>query len=82
MLVKFLNHRTIYATLFYILVVVLIIVSKPEFAFDSNNNIRAFGIGPNKSIVSLGVVSCVLAILSFYAFTLIDIIFQGKYQMF
>ena len=71
------NHRTIYATLFYVLVVMLFIVAKPKFAFDEDGSIRAFGIGPHKSIISLGVLSSMLAIWSFYIFTIIDIVF-GK----
>jgi hypothetical protein len=51
-------------------------VSRPQFAFDNEGNIRPFGIGEHKSILSLGVVSIALAIWSFYMFTLIDLFFQ------
>lgn len=71
------NHRTIYAATFYVLIVMLFVVAKPKFAFGDDGSIRAFGIGQNKSIVSLGVLSSVLAILSFYAFTIIDIVFRN-----
>jgi hypothetical protein len=53
-------------------------VAKPRFAFDEKNDIKPFGIGPNKSIVSLGVLTCVLAMWSFYIFTWIDIVFAQK----
>lgn len=76
---KLLNHRTIYSTLFYVLTIVLIILSKPAFAFDEDGNIKAFGVGSDeKSILSLGVISSVIAILSFYIFTTIDIVFGEK----
>jgi hypothetical protein len=72
------NHRTVYASLFFILIVLLVIVAKPKFAFDEHGNIKAFGIGPEKSVISLGVVVCVLAMWSFYIFTWIDIVFTEK----
>lgn len=76
---QLLNHRTVYSSLFYILIIVLVIIAKPAFAFDENGEIKSFGVGDQtRSIVSLGVVSTVFAIVSFYIFTIIDIVFGEK----
>lgn len=72
-----LNHRVFYSIAFYVLVIVLIVVSKPKLAFDSQGNIRQFGVGQSKTIFSLGVFVVALAIISFYVFAVIDLVF-GK----
>ena len=74
---KFFNHRTLYSILFYVLVIVLIIVAKPSFLFDENNQIKQFGVGSeNKTIISMGTIVFFLAIVSYYIFLTIDIVFN------
>lgn len=72
------NKRTIYSSLFFILVVNLIFLSKPSVFFDKNNNVIPFGVGPGKTIFSIGHVVFILAFISYYFFTLIDILFENK----
>lgn len=72
-----LSHRVVYSIIFYLLVVLLVFVAKPSIMFD-NGNIKPFGIGDNKTIVSVGVLSVALAIVSFYLFAVIDIVFKNK----
>lgn len=69
---KFLNHRVMYSVLFYVLIIILVIVSKPSFIFRRGKLI-SFGVGPNKTIFPLGVTVVALSIISFYIFALIDI---------
>lgn len=71
-----LNTRLLYAVLFFILLILLIYTSKPTMVFDHAGDIRRFGIGNDKTMFSLGVFTVVLAILSFYFFCIIDIIFK------
>lgn len=71
------NSRVIYSILFYILVMILIIVAKPSIMFTRDNTIKEFGISDDKTMFSLGVFSVVIAILSFYTFCVIDIIFKN-----
>ncbi len=71
----FVSSRIVYAVLFYILLIVLIIVSKPSLMFDDYGNIKQFGIGDEKTMFSLGVFSVILAVISFYIFCLVDMIF-------
>jgi hypothetical protein len=54
---------------------VLIIVSKPSIMFDDYGDIKPFGIGDEKTMFSVGVFSIVLAIISFYIFCLVDMVF-------
>lgn len=75
---SFFNTRVIYATLFYVLLIVLIVISKPSILFNIDGSIKPFGIGEEKTMFSLGVFTVVISILSFYVFCLIDLIFQSK----
>jgi hypothetical protein len=51
-------------------------MSKLSVIFDKDGKLRPFGIGDNKTMFSFGVFTVVLAILSFYFFCVIDIIFK------
>lgn len=70
-----LSSRVVYSVLFYVLSVVLLVVSKPPIFFDRDGNIRPFGIGDDKTIFAFGVIATAMAILSFYVFCIIDLIF-------
>ena len=74
---KLINTRVVYSVLFFILLIVLIIIAKPTVMFDANGDVKQFGIGDEKTMFSFGVFTVVLAILSFYVFCLIDLVF-GK----
>jgi hypothetical protein len=78
---KFLNSRVLYSLLFYVMAIMLIIVAKPDLMFSSNGEIKSFGVGVKhngepKTIFSFGVFVIVLAIVSFYVFALIDVVFK------
>jgi hypothetical protein len=68
--------RLVYSILFYGLSMLLLIVSKPDVLFDKDGTPKRFGFGPGKTLFSLGVLTVALAVLSFYTFALIDLIFQ------
>jgi hypothetical protein len=70
------NTRLIYAIAFFVLLISLISMTKPFLMFDSNGNARPFGIGDDKTMFSFGVVTVVVAILSFYFFCIIDVVFK------
>lgn len=70
------NTRLIYAVVFFVLLVLLIYTSKPTLIFDNNGDVRRFGIGSERTMFSFGVFTVVLAIMSFYFFCIIDIIFK------
>ena len=54
---------------------VLIVLAKPTLMFEPNGSLKPFGIGEDKTMFSFGVFTVVLAILSFYVFCLIDLVF-------
>lgn len=70
-----LSSRVVYSVLFYILLIVLIILAKPSIMFK-NKELKPFGVGEDKTMFSLGVASVVLAIVSFYVFCIIDLVFS------
>ena len=72
------NSRVIYSIVFYILLMILIIVSKPSIMFTKSNEVKEFGISDEKTMFSLGVFTVVIAIISFYIFCIIDIIFRNN----
>lgn len=72
---KFVNGRVIYSLLFFGLLMVLLYVSKPKQMFSNDGSIKPYGVGEGKTVISLGVLTVLSAICSFYVFALLDVIF-------
>jgi len=72
---NFVNKRVLYSILFYILIVMLIFVAKPPLMFDNRGQFKNFGFGSNKTLFSFGVLITAIALVSFYVFAVIDLIF-------
>lgn len=70
------NPRLLYAIVFFILLIALIFTSKPSLIFNQDGSLKPYGIGEDKTMFSFGVFTVVLAILSFYFFCVIDLIFK------
>lgn len=70
------NGRTIYAVLLFTLLMTLLYIMKPSIMYKDNNEIKPFGINKKETILSLGVITVVCAIMSFYLFAIIDMIFS------
>lgn len=73
---KYGKSRFVYAVLFYILVVALIYVSRPESLFADRNHIRRQGLLPGETLFPLSTVCLVAAIASYVVFTIIDMVFD------
>jgi hypothetical protein len=71
-----LNTRLLYSIVFFVLLITLVHMSKLSIIFNKDGQLRPFGIGDDKTMFSFGVFTVVLAILSFYFFCVIDIIFK------
>ena len=71
------NTRLIYSSSFFLLVFVLVVVSKPDFVFDKQGRLKELGTGPSpeKTMLPLGIVTLMLAIVCFYVFCFMDIAF-------
>lgn len=75
--------RVIYSVIFFVLSMILIIVSKPSALFDPETGApRPFGFAPKDStLFSLGVVMVSAAITSLYLFAFIDLIWGSSTVM-
>ena len=71
-----LSHRVLVSSAIFILCMYSIYVLKPAFLFDSDGDLRQFGTKDTETIYSLGVISCVLAIILFYIVSLKDLIYS------
>lgn len=74
----FISSRIVYAVLFYVLLVILIVLAKPSVIFEQDGSIKQFGLGEDKTMFSMGVFTVVLALISFYVFCLVDMIFAKR----
>jgi hypothetical protein len=63
--------------MFFVLCMALLVIAKPAFIFDSRTGKPLpFGVGEGKTLYSLGIVTATLAIIAFYFFAWIDMIFS------
>lgn len=72
------NGRIVYAVLFYVLLIMLLVLAKPKMMFEPDGSIKRFGVGEDKTLFSVGVFSVVLALVSYYIFCLVDMIFAKR----
>ena len=77
MATQLINHRSVYSVLFYVLLIALIIVVKPSWLFYDDGQVRNFGLGCQQTVFSLGVIVVALAIVAYYIFAVIDILFAN-----
>ena len=72
--------RLIYSVLFFVLATVLLFVARPDLVFDpATGRPRPFGVvEKDETVFSLGVVVCAMAVLSLYAFALIDVAYSSS----
>ena len=73
---KYLSGRIFYAIFLYILILTLIFLKKPKMFFEDDGEIKQFGLKKEQTIYSVGVFSIVLAIICFYIFCVIDMVFE------
>ena len=67
------------ATILYILLVVSLVLIKPDSMYDrENKRFREFGSGRNRTVMSLPVVSISAAILLYLLFSAIETLCAGK----
>lgn len=66
--------RVLYGLLFYALVMSAIVVYRPRFVFDEEGTPIPFGVGKQRTVIDLGTVAAVTAILSFALFTVVDVV--------
>jgi hypothetical protein len=72
------NARVFYALVFYLLCVGLVLLTKPSCIFTKDGKVKSFGVGQQQTSVSLGVVVALMAVVCFYMFAILDIMFDQK----
>jgi len=72
----FINKRLIMSISFFLLSMLLIIISRPPFMFNPDGSIKEFGLDTNQTIYSLGVFVVTLCIIIFYIFSMIDLMYN------
>jgi len=70
-------QRLLYSITFYLLLMTMLILWKPSMMFESNGDIRSYGVDKGNTVFSFGVASIVLAIVCFYIFAIIDFLFAS-----
>ena len=73
----FFKSRISYSIVVYVMSMMLVFLTKPEIAFDRNGDLKNFGVSQkNDTIYSVGVMAVTLAIVVFYTFCMIDLVFD------
>lgn len=65
------TSRVVYSLLFFAMSTVLLLVAKPSYMFDEEGHPKPFGIGPGKTPFSLGAALLVIALASFFLFSVL-----------
>ena len=60
------NNRVKYTLLIYLVVVMIIIITRPKFMFKKNGEFKAFGIGKNKTVFPFWLIIFVSIIIAYY----------------
>jgi len=63
-----------YNIIIFLVISILIWIKKPKLVFDSNNNMKQFGTGRNKTIFYYPFVIFIIALISFYIFNILYLI--------
>ena len=67
------SPRLAYSAALFALVLAAVVLARPAAVFDpATGRPRPFGAGPGETLLSLGVVTVLAALLSAYAFLLVD----------
>lgn len=73
----FFKSRISYSVVVFTMSMILVFLTKPAIAFDRNGELKTFGVSEKSdTIYSVGVMTVTLAIVVFYTFCMIDLIFD------
>lgn len=67
-----LTNRVLYAILAFLSFSCVLLVVKPSFIFHENGDLKQFGFGKNETLLSFGILSVVIPVISFYVFSSYD----------
>ena len=69
------QSRVVYSALSLLLIMFILSMLRPSVMFKRDGTLKEFGFGEDKTLYSLSTFSLVIAILLFYFFSVMDIIF-------
>ena len=67
--------RVLYSAFFFVLVMCLVYVAKPGAVFDQDGTPKPFGVGEGATMIPMGVVTVLAAVLRMYLFSLVDLVY-------
>jgi hypothetical protein len=68
------NNRVKYSITIYLVLVIILVLSKPKFFFKQNGQFKEFGTGAGKTVIPFWLVLLVCAIFSYYLGNLLILI--------
>ena len=69
------SDRVKYAIFFSTLAIILMFLMKPKLMFREDGSMKDFGLGPQKTLISVGSCTLFVSVVSLYIFTWIDLVF-------
>ena len=73
---NYLKSRVVYAVMFYLLLSLLLFTAKPRVFFNDDGALKRYGLMTGETLFPMSIVCYVAAILSFYVFAVIDLVFD------
>lgn len=71
--------RVLYSVAFLTLFVVILSQAQPALLFRQDGSVVPFGVGPGKTLFTLGTVTVAASALSLFAFALVDVVYQRSF---
>ena len=72
-----LNRRIVNSVACLVMLMALLLATRPKLVFDEEGHPREFGFGKGQTIYSLGMLSSCAAIVMFYYFSVMDMIYES-----
>lgn len=71
------NGKIYNTIIFFIIIIILIYSIKPNFLYNSStSSFRSFGFGEDETIFTLPVVAIILALILYFIFTILDLLYK------
>lgn len=67
-----LPSRVFYSAVFFLLIVSIVLVSRPETVVRPDGRLKPFGLGRDETVMTLGVIVVVSAFASMYLFSVLE----------
>ena len=69
------NRRTVHSVVCLIFLAIMIVATKPKIMYSADGRFKEFGVGSEQTIFSIGFVLLLGAVIFFYFFSVMDMIF-------